>query len=39
MADVINAVLECGGPLLAEEIERFLITRRSTKVGWYIPFY
>ncbi|CAD8092940.1 unnamed protein product [Paramecium primaurelia] len=33
MADVINAVMECGGPQLAEEVERFLITRRSTKVS------
>ncbi|CAD8096891.1 unnamed protein product [Paramecium primaurelia] len=33
MADVINAVMECGGPQLAEEVERFLITRRSTKIG------
>ncbi|CAD8108210.1 unnamed protein product [Paramecium sonneborni] len=33
MADVINAVMECGGTQLAEEIERFLITRRSTKIG------
>lgn len=33
MADVINAVLECGGPDLAEAVERFLITRRSTKIS------
>ncbi|CAK57907.1 unnamed protein product (macronuclear) [Paramecium tetraurelia] len=33
MADVINAVLECGGPTLAEAVERFLITRRSSKIS------
>ncbi|CAD8118269.1 unnamed protein product [Paramecium sonneborni] len=33
MADVINAVLDCGGPDLAEAVERFLITRRSTKIS------
>ncbi|CAD8117721.1 unnamed protein product [Paramecium sonneborni] len=33
MADVINAVLECGGTDLAEAVERFLIARRSTKIS------
>ncbi|CAD8084840.1 unnamed protein product [Paramecium primaurelia] len=33
MADVINAVLECGGPDLAEAVERFLVIRRSMKIS------
>ncbi|CAD8107740.1 unnamed protein product [Paramecium sonneborni] len=33
MADMINAVMECGGTQLAEEVERFLITRRSIKTS------
>lgn len=34
MADIINAVMELGGNELAEDLERYLITRRSTKVIW-----